>query len=65
MGVAPAPLPMRSWTPERWAGRVEDLLGDPGYEARARAVAHRLRAEDGVARAVEVLEATAAAGTRG
>ena len=44
------------------AGAVAELLGDPVYGDRARALAAKLRAEDGAASLVDAIEATICAG---
>lgn len=52
LGVAPAPLSMRSWSADAWVGRVEAILGNTSFADQAR----RMADEDGtgaVLRAVE------------
>lgn len=55
MGVGPAPCPRRTLTPERLAAAIRQAVESPDMQTRARAVGERLRAEDGVGRAVEVI----------
>jgi sterol 3beta-glucosyltransferase len=49
LGVAPAPLPQRGLTADALAAAVHACLDNPGYRDRAAAVAGRIRAEDGAA----------------
>lgn len=60
LGVAPSPIGRRRATPERLAGAIRAALADPGLRERARALAAQMKDEDGVARAVALLEASAA-----
>nr|WP_221473996.1 glycosyltransferase [Planomonospora venezuelensis] len=55
LGAGPAPLPVRRLTAEDLAGRVAQAVRDSGMRAAAARLGERLRAEDGVARACEVL----------
>jgi len=57
LGVAPAPVPLRRLTSEHLAEVAIGAALDRGLHDRARALAVRLRAEDGVASAVALLEA--------
>ncbi|KPF42559.1 hypothetical protein D621_20685 [beta proteobacterium AAP51] len=55
-GLAPAPLPQRRLTTERLAAAMHQAVHDEPLRRAAAAMGERLRAEDGVARAVEWLE---------
>jgi sterol 3beta-glucosyltransferase len=54
-GVGPAPVPQKSLTPERLANAIRAAL-TPTVEAQASALGDRIRAEDGTARAVALIE---------
>jgi UDP:flavonoid glycosyltransferase YjiC (YdhE family) len=54
LGVGPRPIRRRRLTAERLARAIQAAVTDEGMRARAAALGRRLRAEDGVARAVEV-----------
>lgn len=56
IGVAPAPIPAQDLTVERLTEAVRQLVEDPSLADGARRVAAALAAEDGVERAVELLE---------
>ncbi len=56
LGVGPAPLPRRRLTAERLAAAITRAVHDEALRARAAALGERIRAEEGVARAVEVIE---------
>ena len=49
LGVAPGALPLRKFTADALADAVRQATTDPSYGRRARDIAGRLRAEDGVA----------------
>lgn len=53
LGVAPKPIPRRALSAERLAAGIGAATSDYGMRARAAAIGARLRAEDGVGRAVE------------
>jgi len=55
LGVGPAALPKNKLTAARLAERIGRLLAEPRYAEAARRVQASLLAEDGVARAVEVI----------
>ena len=55
LGAGPPPIPRRALTAEALAGAIHAALHDPGMRQRAAMLGERLRAEDGVARAVEAL----------
>jgi sterol 3beta-glucosyltransferase len=58
LGAAPAPIPRRRLTAERLAEAIERATA-PEVAARAASIGERLRAEDGVARAVAAVERVA------
>ncbi len=55
--AGPEPIPARRLTAERLAAALTDLTSEPLYAARARTLAGAIAREDGIARAVEVIEA--------
>jgi len=55
-GVGPAPIPQKSLTPGRLAGALAQMGADGNMRARARALGAKIRAEEGVDRAVQVVE---------
>jgi UDP:flavonoid glycosyltransferase YjiC (YdhE family) len=55
LGVGPGPIPHRRLTADRLAEAIERALSDEDMRARAGALGQRIRAEDGVARAVEII----------
>jgi UDP:flavonoid glycosyltransferase YjiC (YdhE family) len=57
LGVALPPLDPAALTPERLAAALSVAAGEPGLRAAAAALGARLRAEDGVARAVALIQA--------
>jgi UDP:flavonoid glycosyltransferase YjiC (YdhE family) len=62
LGVAAAPIPRRRLTAERLAEAVRAATGDDAMRRRAVVLGEQIRAEDGVARAVEAFERPVAAG---
>jgi UDP:flavonoid glycosyltransferase YjiC (YdhE family) len=56
LGVGPAPLPVRRLSVDELAERLMILGRKAGYRRRARAVSEELRLEDGIAKAVGILE---------
>ena len=56
LGVGPAPLPIQRAKPETLAEAMQTLLDDEAIRTRAEQLGEKLRNEDGVGRAVEVLE---------
>ena len=54
--IAPRPVSRRSLTAARLADAIRAATSDPGMKRRALLAGDRVRAEDGVARAVEVFE---------
>ncbi|WDF44501.1 glycosyltransferase [Streptomyces sp. T12] len=55
LGVAPGAVPLRNLTAEALAAALRQATGDPSYGRRARTLAERLRAEDGVAPVLDAL----------
>lgn len=62
LGVGPTPLPRARLTAERLAGAIAEVERDQGMAARAAALGERIRAEDGVGKAVAAIERMAGAG---
>ncbi len=56
LGAGPAPIPVSRLTPERLAVAIRQAVSDEGIARRAAEIGRAIRAEDGVGRAVEVLE---------
>ncbi len=56
LGVGPEPIPQSRLTARRLADAIRIATGDAGMRDRAAALGHKIRAEDGVARAVEVVD---------
>jgi len=56
LGVGPRPIPRRSLTADRLAEAIRAATSDREMRERAAALGARIRAEDGVARAVAVIE---------
>lgn len=57
-GVGPAPVPRRALHGDRLEAAIDRLLTDDSLRVRAEALGRRMRDEDGVAAAVEILTAT-------
>jgi sterol 3beta-glucosyltransferase len=57
LGCGPQPQPVKRLRPERFAEGLTELTQTESYRRRAREVASHIAAEDGVARAVELVEA--------
>lgn len=57
LGIAPASAPRKRLTARSLARRLRELLADRDAPAKAREIAASMRREDGVARAVALLEA--------
>jgi UDP:flavonoid glycosyltransferase YjiC (YdhE family) len=55
-GVSPEPIPRRRLSSERLASAISTLLIDKRLRARAEELGEKMRGEDGVAEAVEVLQ---------
>jgi UDP:flavonoid glycosyltransferase YjiC (YdhE family) len=56
LGVAPAPIPLDQLSAERLADALDVVLTDADLAARATALGERIRSEDSVGRAVEILQ---------
>jgi sterol 3beta-glucosyltransferase len=57
LGAGAAPIPQKRLTAERLAGALRQITGDAAMRERAAALGARIRAEDGVARAVAAIGA--------
>jgi sterol 3beta-glucosyltransferase len=57
LGVGPRQLPRKKLSVERLERSLQQLTGEPAFQQRAAELGSRIRAEDGVRRAVEELEA--------
>ena len=55
LGVGPEPVPRKSLTVERLAAAIEKAVQDQTMRERAAELGMRIQAEDGVARAVAVV----------
>jgi UDP:flavonoid glycosyltransferase YjiC (YdhE family) len=60
LGVGPAAIPRRRLTAERLAEAIRQAVGDQDMRERAAALGAGIRAEDGVGRAVAIIEETMA-----
>lgn len=58
LGAGPAPIPRKKLTADRLAAAIEQAVSDQGMRERAAAIGAKIRAEDGVARAVEAIGKT-------
>jgi UDP:flavonoid glycosyltransferase YjiC (YdhE family) len=56
LGVGPQPLPRRKLTVERLAAAITAATSDQTMRARSAALGERIRAEDGVARAIKIID---------
>lgn len=56
LGAGAQPLPRRKLTAERLAEALDDVVNDPSKLDRARALSQRIRSEDGVGRAVRLID---------
>lgn len=56
LGVGPRPIPRRQLTAERLAASITSAVTDKGLQARAAALGELIYAEDGVGRAIGVIE---------
>ena len=57
LGVGPAPIPRKQLSADRLARALEQAVSDPTMRQKASALGARIRAEDGLARSVAVIEA--------
>jgi sterol 3beta-glucosyltransferase len=58
LGVGPEPVPQKKLTTERLTAAIRAVTGDGGMRRLAEELGERIRAEDGVARAVEIVGGT-------
>lgn len=56
LGCGPKPIRLRKLTPELLAQALRELTGNPAYRKNANALATRLSAEDGIGKAIKVIE---------
>jgi UDP:flavonoid glycosyltransferase YjiC (YdhE family) len=56
LGVGIGPLGRKTLTAARLAGAIDRAISDKGLRERAAAIGEQIRGEDGVARAVEIIE---------
>jgi len=56
LGVGPAPIPLRKLTADRLSQAIQTAVNDPIMRQRAADLGSKIRAEDGVASAVAVLQ---------
>lgn len=55
LGLTPQPIPQKRLTTERLTRAISTATSDEALQERVKAISERIRAEDGVARAVEIL----------
>ncbi|MEN8144686.1 MAG: glycosyltransferase [Gemmatimonadota bacterium] len=56
LGAGPKPSPQKKLTPENLSAAIREAVSDPAMRAAAEAVGEKLRAEDGIANAVGVVD---------
>jgi len=56
LGVGPQPIQRKKLTAEQLARAIQTMTNDPAMRQRAAGLGARIRAEDGIAKAVEVVE---------
>jgi sterol 3beta-glucosyltransferase len=56
LGVGPAPIPQKKLTAAGLAAAIQSAVSDTAMQQRAAALGEKIRAENGVARAVEVID---------
>ncbi len=56
LGAGPDPIPAKKLTAERLAGAIQAITCDTQMKARAQALGSAIRAEDGVGRAVQIVQ---------
>ncbi len=56
LGVGPDPIPRRQLTAEKLAAAIRKVVADQGMRERAAVLGARIRAENGIARAVSIVE---------
>ncbi len=57
LGVAPPPIPIQNLTAQNLAAAITQVLSSPAMTAKAKALGETIRAEDGVNRAVNIIQA--------
>ena len=62
LGAGPEPIPRKDLSPERLAAAITTALTDPSIRQNAAAMGEKIRAENGVQRAVEMITRYLAAG---
>lgn len=62
LGAGPRPIPRKQLTAERLAAAIGTVLGNQRMRKQAEAIGERIRAEDGVAKAVDAIRGYLAAG---
>ncbi len=55
LGVGSVPIPQKELTVEKLAAAIETAIGDEKIKQRAAALGQKIRAEDGVERAIEII----------
>jgi sterol 3beta-glucosyltransferase len=63
LGVRPEPVPQKRLTTEGLTATIRTITEDEGMRSRAAEVGEGIRAEEGVARAVEIVAGRASEGT--
>jgi sterol 3beta-glucosyltransferase len=56
LGVGPAPVMYKDVTAEKLAAAIQEAAGDPAMHAAAKAAGEKIRAEDGVGNAMELIQ---------
>jgi sterol 3beta-glucosyltransferase len=56
LGAGPSPIPFARLTAEKLAAAISQVLKDPGMAAQAKTLSEKLRAENGLRKAVEIVE---------
>jgi sterol 3beta-glucosyltransferase len=56
LGVGPKPIPRRQLTAGRLAAAITSVIADMDMQARAAELGRRIRAEDGISRAIGIIE---------
>ena len=60
LGAGPAPIPLQQLTADRLTGAIRSATSDPAMRERSADIAKQLRAENGVGRAVEIIDSVIA-----
>ena len=56
LGVGPRPIPFKKLTSEKLATAIAEMVDNPELHQRAAVLGEKIQAEDGVARAIEVIQ---------